>query len=169
MPVIEERENAISSEAGAGWTAEEELAFYREWIAKAADVCEHAAAGDLEHRVLHVPTAEGDVARLLRSLNHLLDMTDAFVRESRATLNYAARGKFFRKVILRGMHGSFRHASNAINEGTEEMARQAAELKDSELRKEAMGTELDQVIHTLASTATQARATAMTQIGRAHV
>ena len=52
MPVIEERENAISSEAGAGWTAEEELAFYREWIAKAADVCEHA--GDLEHRGLCV-------------------------------------------------------------------------------------------------------------------
>jgi methyl-accepting chemotaxis protein len=164
MPLagIEEREPAVlRGDSHQTWTPEEELAFYRKWIGKAAEVCERAAAGDLEHRVLHIP-AEGDMARLLLSLNHLLDMTDAFVRESRASLDHASHGKYFRRVILRGMRGSFRHASGIINQATEKMSRQAAALKDSEARRRVMGEEMEQVIHTLASTATEARATATT-------
>jgi methyl-accepting chemotaxis protein len=60
----------------------------------------------------------------------MLDMTDAFLREVGASLDYASRGKFFRRVILRGMRGSFRKASEKINEANKLMERDAA-LKES--------------------------------------
>lgn len=154
MPVTAIEETEIRIAKGSFASPEEELAFYRHWIAR-------AAAGDLEHRVLHVPE-HGDMSRFLLSLNHLLDMTDAFVRESRATLSYVVQGRYFRRVILRGMLGSFRHASHTINTGTEEMAHQALIVKDLEARRKAVDVEMEEVIETFADTSARARSTAQT-------
>ncbi|MBK7927562.1 MAG: hypothetical protein IPJ98_08725 [Bryobacterales bacterium] len=144
----------------------EQLAHYRHWFEEAVRVCERAAKGDLEPRMLHLPEA-GEAARLGHAINQMLDMTDAFVRESRASLDHAAHGKFFRRVLLRGMQGSFRHASGVINAATDEMARQAAALKDSERQRRELAGELDQIIATLASSATEMRATAKQLSGMA--
>ena len=101
-------------------TLEEQLALYEQWVVAAAAVCEAAARGDYQGRLA------GD-ARLprLRSLKHavnrVLDVSDAFVRESRAALTYAANGKYFRRVVLKGLSGVFRDASIQINRATDEM------------------------------------------------
>src|SRR5262249_25130100 len=113
--------NRIEHPSPAALPNEADVASYRHWIARAADVCERAARGDLEARLLRVPLG-GDLGRMLLGINHLLDMTDAFVRESQAALQHAAEGKFFRLVVLRGMLGSFRQASRAGNSATEAMA-----------------------------------------------
>jgi hypothetical protein len=140
-----------------------ELELCRTWLAKAAPICERAARGDLEGRILGC-NAGGDLGRMMHSINHLLDLTDAFVREAGASLEYASRGKFFRRVLLRGMLGSFRHASQLINHATEEMARQSAALKQSESRRLELADELERtikgVVATVASSATEMRATA---------
>lgn len=155
-------ESVLEMESAAAFaSADEELAFYRAWIAKAAEVCRAAAHGDLEPRLICAPV-EGDLGALLHGINHLLDMTDAFVRESGASLEHSAQGKFFRRVIPRGMHGSFRRACDVINRGTSQMAEQAAALKESEVRRTQMGRELSGVIQTLASSATEMGATAQT-------
>lgn len=112
-----------------------ELSRQREWMAKAAQVCEEAAAGNLEVRLIHCEES-GDTGRLVHGINHLLDMTDAFLRESQAALGYASQGKFFRRVILRGMLGSFRAASQMINKDIESMARDAKLKESIEQRKE---------------------------------
>ncbi len=116
-------------------SSELELSRQREWIARAAQVCEEAAAGNLEARLTHCEEA-GDAGRLVHGINHLLDMTDAFLRESQAALGNASQGKFFRRVILRGMLGSFRAASEMINKDIESMARDAALKESIEQRKE---------------------------------
>lgn len=90
------------------------------WIQRAADVCRAASRGDLEKRLLGID-ADGELGDLLHAINHLLDMTDAFVREATASLEYASKGKFFRRVLLQGMLGSFRRASGSINSATEMM------------------------------------------------
>lgn len=101
-----------------------------EWTKRFLETCERASAGDLEARMLHNDdTAEG---RMGRALNHLLDMTDAFVRESRASLEHASQGKFYRKVLLDGMQGCFRHASGVINQATESMAAQSVAVREAE-------------------------------------
>ena len=131
------------------------------WIARAADICEAAARGDLEQRAVFAPV-DGEMGRLLHAINAMLDMTDAFVRESGASLEHAAQGKFFRRVLPRGMHGCFERGATIINRATEQMAVQARALKQSEERRAAMGAELAEAIETLASSATEMRVTAET-------
>jgi methyl-accepting chemotaxis protein len=110
---------------------ENELALYHDVLERVINVTSEAAQGNLEARLIGCEDSEllGGVAH---SINHLLDMTDAFLREAGASLEHASHGKFFRRVLLRGMRGTFRHKSQLINEATEKMARNAASLKEVE-------------------------------------
>ncbi|MGA7118634.1 MAG: hypothetical protein WBY94_00980, partial [Polyangiaceae bacterium] len=102
----------------------------REWMKKAADVCEQAARGNLEARLLGC-SAGGDVGRMVHGINHLLDVTDAFVREAKASLDYASQGKFFRRVLLRGLPGTFRQGAQLINAASRKMDLQAKQIADA--------------------------------------
>jgi methyl-accepting chemotaxis protein len=135
------------------------LATYRQWIKKAAEVCEQAAQGDLEPRLLSIP-ADGDLDRLLHGINDLLDMADAFVRESGACMDAAAKGKFFRKIIVRGMRGSFGKAAQLSNSATGEMAQEHATLLELEKRRAVLAAELSQVITAISHSASAVRSTA---------
>ncbi|MFN3399650.1 MAG: methyl-accepting chemotaxis protein [Ferrovibrio sp.] len=79
-----------------------------------SNVCDRAASGDLSVRITN--TADyGAEAPMLRSLNRLLDRTDAFIREAGASLTNAAEGKYYRAFLLRGMVGEFRRGAEVIN------------------------------------------------------
>ena len=138
------------------------------WLRRAADVCEAAAQGNLEERVLSYPR-EGDLGRMMDGLNHLLDMTDAFVREAGASLDHAAHGKFFRRVIQRGMRGSFKHGAGLINTATDKMAATARALDDAELHRLRLADEFEVAINavtaSVAASATEMEATAQTLVG----
>jgi len=108
-----------------------ELTHYHEWTQRLIDVMQAAANGDLEARILYCEKS-GQLGDLGNSLNHLLDMTDAFLRESGAALEYASQGKYFRRVLLRGMRGTFRHKSELINAATRQLAADASSLKQIE-------------------------------------
>lgn len=86
----------------------------RQALREIARVCGAAATGDLEPRVPHL----GDDALLVEvrdALNHLLDLTDAYVRESTASLDAASRKEFHRRFLQRGMLGTFRSGAGSIN------------------------------------------------------
>jgi len=140
-----------------------EVEHYREALKRIADVCEAAAAGDLEVRLVGYK-AQGDVARIAGGINHLLDVTDAFVRESSASLEHASAGRFFRRVLLRGMPGSFKRASKTINRATDDMGRQAAELAAARSRQLQLAEEFEEkisrVVSGVATSSTELRATA---------
>lgn len=118
----------------------EALAASARWIREAARVCKDAARGNLESRVLNVD-AEGDLGELLHALNHLLDQTDNFVRESMAALAHASQGKFYRRVLVDGMLGTFSQAANSINVATGEMEVQAREIEAAESRRASLDDE----------------------------
>lgn len=105
-----------------------------DWIAEAVRVCQAAAKGDMEARILNI-NADERTEELLHSINHLLDMTDAFVREATASLEYAGHGKFFRRVRPEGMLGSFRRAAKSINDATQGMDHKTKELARAEQRR----------------------------------
>lgn len=87
-----------------------------------ADVCERAARGDLEARIIGIREGERDsLGRLMRAINHQLDIVDAFARESTASLAHVRDGRFFRRVLRRGLSGSFRHAAEVMNAATKSM------------------------------------------------
>ncbi|MCC7291876.1 MAG: hypothetical protein IT449_07435 [Phycisphaerales bacterium] len=125
--------------------SDRDAAHVSEWIAEASRVCRAAAKGDLESRILRID-AEGDLADLLHGINHLLDMTDAFVREATASLEYASQGRFFRRVLLTGMLGTFRRAAKSINDATESMGAQAQRLKEAEAKRSQLETEFQSTL-----------------------
>lgn len=84
-------------------------------IGKAIAVCDEVANGNFEARLIDCDP-ETEIGQLYLAINRLIDRTDSYVRESKACLDYVSRGKYFRKIQERGMLGSFRHASHAIND-----------------------------------------------------
>lgn len=106
-----------------------------QWIDEAVRVCAAAAKGDLEARVLNADQAGPKLAELMHAINHMLDMTDAFIREATASLEYAGKGKFFRRVLPEGMLGSFKRASQSINAATGEMDHRSKQLKEAHKRR----------------------------------
>lgn len=121
---------------------------YKEWIQRITEVCEQAGRGNLESRLLCC-RADEDIVRLAHAVNHLLDVTDAFVREAGAALDASAHQKFYRKVIQRGLLGSFRLAAGLINHATDKMGQQAAELAQTEAERSQLAAAVGEVAQSL--------------------
>ena len=101
------------------------------WIRKATDVCTHASEGNLESRILNIDESS-ELAPMLRAINHMLDMTDAFVRESGASLAFASEGKYFRRVLPHGFLGSFAQTASTINKATVQMDTDASHIRQAQ-------------------------------------
>lgn len=161
-PILPNGKNG--SEYGApSWSAGEAPADAMEWIKKAAAVCCEARKGNLEARILGYKRND-ELGQMINSINDMLDITDAFVRESRAALEYAAKGKFFRRVLLRGLPGTFRAAARVINSGTEEMEKGAQALEEARVKRLKLADDFEQavrgIVTTVAAASTELTATA---------
>lgn len=86
-------------------------------IRNALEVCRSACAGDMEARITGIEV-EGDLGELLWSINEVLDRSDAFVREARASLEYVSENRYYRRVSEIGMLGSYLDAAQTINRAT---------------------------------------------------
>lgn len=112
-------------------------------MAQFVAVLEAAAQGDLEPRVTE-QHGSPESTLLATRLNHLLDVVDAFVRESGATLTAAADGKYHRQFLTRGMPGTFHHGAARIDGARAAMADTAAELlAQEEVRDQLASTAVD--------------------------
>ena len=134
-------------------------------------VCRLVAAGDLEARVQHVPGTEDDrdLVLLRHELNRFIDRTDAYVRESAASLEAASEGRFHRQFLLTGMSGAFACGAHTINGAREAMAAAAARAEEVaaarlQLADEFEGTVMS-VSQTVAAAATELSASAASLSG----
>ncbi|PRY31321.1 methyl-accepting chemotaxis protein [Pseudosporangium ferrugineum] len=124
------------------------------------EVCRRAADGDFETRV--PPLGDAREERDVRdAVNALLDSTDAFVRESGASLEAAAEGRFHRRFITRGMRGAFRTAAAQISQSNEQMSRSAARLEEAARSRAALADDLESAVLTVSEQV----ATAATEMG----
>ncbi|WP_019875311.1 methyl-accepting chemotaxis protein [Sporichthya polymorpha] len=124
---------------------EAELAQYRNAVRAVADVCRAAATGDLEPRVGNLGEQD-DLVTVRQALNHMLDLTDAFVREAGASLEYASDKRFFRRFLVRGMQGSFRAGAETINRATSEMAGAEERIAAAEAQRRQIATDFETAI-----------------------
>jgi methyl-accepting chemotaxis protein len=104
-------------------------------------VCEQAAAGDLEARIVPTPK-DPELARVSRAINHLLDMSDAYVRESAAAMQHCAEHKFHRPILHRGMSGSYKNAARVINTTAMSMKEADEKIKHFEEERHRMAREV---------------------------
>jgi methyl-accepting chemotaxis protein len=118
--------------------------------------CARAANGDLESRLIKIGDA-GEVDTLCSTINRVLDVSDAFLREASASMEHARENKFYRKLMERGLPGSYRNGARAINAATAAMA---GKLNRNIRMAEAFEGTLKGVVDTVASAATELRATA---------
>ncbi len=97
----------------------------RKKLKQTARVCEASARGEFESRI-STEDERGDVLKILHSINRSIDIADAYVRESRAAMEYAAEGKFFRQIIMTGLSGTYRQGAKTINDGMNAIRRNMA-------------------------------------------
>ena len=86
-------------------------------MAQIAQVCDRAANGDLEARIVPLPS-QGGWSAVCNSINALLDVIDSYVRESQAVLECCSRHEFYRPILVRAMKGACRGAAIVINNAT---------------------------------------------------
>ncbi|AEE45892.1 methyl-accepting chemotaxis protein [Cellulomonas fimi] len=117
-----------------------------------------AAGGDLEARVPEL--ADPALAELGDGLNALLDVVDAFVRESGAALTAAAEGRFHRTLVERGMPGAYRDGARRINAARDAMRDAAAAAQEQERVRTEIGTQAVEVSQHVAAASTELGASA---------
>jgi methyl-accepting chemotaxis protein len=132
-----------------------------------------AADGDLEQRVRDVPGSSDspELVELRHAVNRLIDRTDAFVRESAASLASASGGQFHRQFLLDGMTGSFRGAASTINSARDAMAETSARVAGAAVNRLALADEFEETVlsvaETVAAAATELSASAGSLAGSA--
>lgn len=129
-----------------------------EAIEKARVVCARVAGGDLEARITHL-AEHPQFADLFNTINHLIDVNDAFLRESIASLEYVSRNKYFRRIHEKGMLGSYGHAARVINGATQAIQDRAENFKSV---VDAFDSKATGVVETVSAAATELRASAGT-------
>ena len=100
------------------------------------EACSEIIKGDFETRIL-MPKERGDIACMISRINDTFDAADAYIRESTAAFGHAAEEKYYRKIILTGLQGSFLQGAQTLNQALDKvranmlaaMARSAGKLE----------------------------------------
>ncbi len=142
---------------------QEENSACKAWIEEVSSVCLAAGRGDYQKRI--VGETPGEEAQALKiAINRVLDVSDAFIRESGAALMSAVNGRFFRRVLLTGMPGAFKDAAVLINTAMGEMRVTAEALQEARQKRLDLADEFElairDIVSTVASSSTQMRSTA---------
>ncbi len=79
-----------------------------------------ATQGDLNSRIIHIKD-HGEFADLSWNTNELLDQLETFMREIQSGVGKASQNKFHRKIICKGLVGSFNYSCGLFNQGIKAM------------------------------------------------
>jgi len=102
------------------------LARANDSIHKASQACHAAAQGDLNIRVLGI-RGHGDVGQMLRNINRVLDLTEAFCKEAEAAMLHAMDRKYYRKIVTTGLRGEYVRFAETINRCLDTMSKRDAD------------------------------------------
>ncbi len=154
-------------------TSADELATYRAFVRALTATATAAAAGDLETRAHPVAGSEAfeELGALQDTVNRVLDVSDAFVRETVTALTAASQGRFYRRVLTTGLTGSFRDGASAINSARTAIGESAERVSAADASRARLADEFESVVmsmsETVATSATELSATASGLTGAA--
>ncbi|MBI4941265.1 MAG: chemotaxis protein [Actinobacteria bacterium] len=139
----------------------------REALRFFGEACRRAAEGDLEQRM---PLLDGaaatdpDVTAARASVNALLDVVDAYIRESSAAIAASSAGRYDRRLLTGGLHGAFRTGAVTIDNGRVSMRGAHEEIERAADARRALAERLETTVlavsEQVAAAATQMGATA---------
>ncbi|MEV0901109.1 methyl-accepting chemotaxis protein [Actinoplanes sp. NPDC049802] len=146
--------------------ATDEQARYRDAVARVVATLRALHQGDFEARV---PALDGapELKELRDVLNEFIDINDAFIRESAASLSAASQGEYHRRFLTRGMKGAYRNAAERIDTGREQMSDTADTLAQGERDRAELADRIQLVAEQVAAASTELGASADTLAGSA--
>jgi len=125
--------------------------------------CTAAASGELEPRVPRLGD-DPDMAAARQSVNHLLDVLDAYVRDSSAAIYASSHGRYYRRLLEGGLLGAFREGAQTIDAGREAMQVASDNLSGAATGRVELAEDLESTVlgvsEQVAAAATQMGATA---------
>ncbi len=83
-------------------------------ISTVAKVINGAEKGNLENRITHIKDF-GELNDLCWNTNNMLDQTEVFIREIRASIDATSQDHYYRSILTQGLQGEFKEASNYVN------------------------------------------------------
>lgn len=86
-------------------------------IREVSEVCFQVGWGNFEARVIKHDD-RGNLLTLQNNVNHMVDRTDAFVREARASLDAIRQNHYYRRIKPEGLDGALKVSADIINEAT---------------------------------------------------
>ncbi len=123
-----------------------------------AEVCEAAAMGDLESRVVGL-AEDPALGRLATALNHLLDISDAYVRESAAAMEACSKGCYHRPILRQGMAGAYRKSSSTINRAALKMKTDAGQIAAFQAERQRVVDDVTETTQSIAAACEELTAT----------
>lgn len=92
----------------------------QETINEVATVINGAVKGELENRITQIKDY-GELNDLCWNTNNMLDQTEVFIREIRASIEATSRDEYYRRINIQGLQGEFKDASIYINKAIDAM------------------------------------------------
>jgi len=127
-------------------------------IERGAATAQQAAQGDLNIRVLRIGRKD-ELGRMLNGLNHVLDLTEEFAKDTGAAMKRAGAKEYFRYIPVQGLRGDYRTYAEMINKVLGDM-----ESRDQETQ--AFEKNVHDMVSQVSSATTGIGRTAQTMAGR---
>ncbi|OHD89010.1 methyl-accepting chemotaxis protein [Sulfuricurvum sp. RIFCSPLOWO2_12_FULL_43_24] len=83
-------------------------------LRKSLSVLEDAVEGNFEARATNI-VDHGEAGRICHGVNNLIDQMETFMREMRASVDYASNNEYFRKFNTQGINPILAYAGDKIN------------------------------------------------------
>jgi methyl-accepting chemotaxis protein len=114
--------------------------------------CALLATGYLEARI---PPLAGppEIHATRRSINHVIDVLDAFIREATGVLDAASEERFERRFLTRGMPGTLARDAARIDSARQALADAAASEATNTQQRSQLGEQVNEHASTLARSA----------------
>lgn len=108
------------------------LRYFTRVVAQVKDVASAVRQGDFEARVIVPHGVQKDLRLLVDSVNSMIDVNDAYVRETALAMEAAGNNNFYRKIRPEGLRGAFLQGAEKINASIDRMAERPALMQKLE-------------------------------------
>lgn len=102
------------------WVVFANIRWARDSVSRVAEVIKSAEEGNLEARITNIKD-HGEMHKLSNSVNDLLDQIEIFMREIKAGVENASEGIYFRRILSKGLSGSYNYNASLVNKGIDSM------------------------------------------------
>lgn len=128
----------------------------RRGLGAATEVCNQIGWGNFEVRAKDY-TEAGEVRELMTSMNHMIDRTDAFLREAAASMTAIENNRYYRRIQPGGLNGSYLQNAEIMNMAIETIKSRVGAFRQS---TDSFESQISQIAQSLMASAEQMTGTA---------